>query len=82
MPHALQAHAGNGVCLANLLLDLEDDDTLEKAVAVVNGLSDRFKRGRRFPGASKSAIPMESEIEHVGKPRFGLFGDEAPERES
>jgi glycolate oxidase FAD binding subunit len=42
MPCALQAHAGNGVILANLLLDLEDDEVMEKAVETVNRLSQLF----------------------------------------
>jgi len=42
IPYALQAHAGNGVCLANLLLDLEDDEAMEKAVETVNRLSKQF----------------------------------------
>ena len=42
LPCALQAHAGNGVCLARLLLDGEDNDTMEKAVDTVNHLSNLF----------------------------------------
>jgi glycolate oxidase FAD binding subunit len=42
LPFALQAHAGNGVCLARLLLDGEDTDTMEKAVDTVNRLSNLF----------------------------------------
>ena len=42
LPYALQAHAGNGVCLARLLLDGEDNDTMEKAVDTVNRLSNLY----------------------------------------
>jgi glycolate dehydrogenase FAD-binding subunit len=42
LPCALEAHAGNGVCLAMLLLDGEDNDTMEKAVLTVNRLSNLF----------------------------------------
>ncbi|MCP4579295.1 MAG: FAD-binding oxidoreductase, partial [Deltaproteobacteria bacterium] len=42
LPCALQAHAGNGVCLARLLLDGEDNDTMEKGVDTVNRLSNLF----------------------------------------
>lgn len=42
LPCALQAHAGNGVCLANLLLDGKDDGVMEKAVGAVNRLSNLF----------------------------------------
>lgn len=42
LPCALQAHAGNGVCLARLLLDGEDNDTMTKAVDTVNRLSNLF----------------------------------------
>ncbi len=44
IPCALQAHAGNGVILANLLLDLEDDDTMEKSVQITNRLSKHFNQ--------------------------------------
>ena len=39
LPCALQAHAGNGVCLARLLLDGKDDGIMEKAVGTINKLS-------------------------------------------
>ena len=42
LPYALQAHAGNGVCLAHLLLDGSDDETMKKAVDAVNRLSSLF----------------------------------------
>ncbi len=44
LPYALQAHAGNGICLGHLLLDGKDDKIMEKAVDTVNRLSNHYNK--------------------------------------
>jgi len=68
IPYALQAHAGNGVCLANLLLDLEDDDTMEKAVETVNRLSRLFSEKDGSLVVQTVPSPWKAQLNIWGKP--------------
>ena len=64
LPCALQAHAGNGVCLADLLLSEEEEGKMEKAVETVNHLSDQLSKTdgsfvvQKMPSPWKAALNM------------------------
>ena len=64
LPCALQAHAGNGVCLADLLLSEEEEGTMEQAVETVNHLSNQLSRTdgsfvvQKVPPPWKGALKM------------------------
>ena len=68
LPYALQAHAGNGVCLAHLLLDGKDDEIMKKAVDTVNHLSTHFNEKDASLVVQTAPSQWKEELNIWGKP--------------
>jgi glycolate oxidase FAD binding subunit len=62
-PTPVTAYAWQTFCL-----DLEDDDTMEKAVAMVNGLSDRFSEKDGSLVVHTVPSPWKAQLNMWGEP--------------
>ena len=64
----IQAHAGSGICLANLLVDKDDSEGMERAVMTLNSLLDDCRRVagnlvvERVPTGVKERLKIWGEV--------------------
>ncbi len=68
VPHALQAHAGNGACIAHLLPDGTDEPTMAKAVETINDLSRHFTENGGSLVVSKAPQALKKNLNIWGEP--------------
>jgi glycolate oxidase FAD binding subunit len=66
--YTIQAHAGSGICLANLLVDKKDSEEMERTVITVNSLLGRCRSVGGNMVIERSPAGVKEKLKIWGEP--------------